>query len=110
MSRYSYEIFQLENVEENRARFFMSSEHQRTLGLDPREGVYKKTYAGEIDAANAIDALDKLYYEFNVNRPIDFYGHSLSVSDVVRLNGDDWYVDPFSFYCIKERIKEAGHD
>lgn len=108
MSRYDYEIYQLACVEENRARHFTSTEHQKTLGLDPREGVYKKTYAGEIDADNAIDALNKLYFEFNMNRPKDFSGHSLSVSDIVRLNGDDWYVEPIGFNCIEERDKEEN--
>lgn len=55
---------------------------------------YKKVYNGTIDAEeNTIKTLEKIYSVFNSSRPKDFKGHSLSISDVVELNGEKYYVD-----------------
>ena len=43
----------------------------------------------------------QLYQKFNCARPLDYHGHSLSVSDVIMLNQDGkisaHYVDSISF-------------
>ena len=39
---------------------------------------------------------------FNIDRPDDFKGHSLSISDVVVANGKPYYVDTFGFKELKE--------
>ena len=55
---------------------------------------YKQVYDGNIDAEeNVIGTLEKIYSVFNASRPKDFKGHSLSVSDVVELDGEKYYVD-----------------
>ena len=56
---------------------------------------YKHVYSGEIESENV---LEDIFVIFNIERPDDFYGHSLSVSDVVALKGpgdDRWRW----FYC-----------
>ena len=35
----------------------------------------------------------ELFELFNLNHPKDFHGHSLSVSDIVELNGVNYYCD-----------------
>ncbi len=54
--------------------------------------------------------LDDLYYEFNMRRPLDFRGHSLSVSDVVVLHQDGmdkaFYVDSFGFSELPDFLIE----
>ena len=107
---FRYEILQLECIEENWKRFFVSTEHQRTLRLDPRDGVYKKMWEGETDGETAEDVLEKLYMTFNVDRPEGFEGHSLSVSDVIRLDGDDYYINPYGFECIRTREEKENGD
>lgn len=37
--------------------------------------------------------LEDLYFIFNERRPEDFEGHSMSVSDVVWIDGTYWYCD-----------------
>ena len=74
---FRYEILQLECIEENWKRFFVSTEHQRTLRLDPRDGVYKKMWEGETDGETAEDVLEKLYMTFNVDRPAALAAASL---------------------------------
>ena len=54
--------------------------------------------------------LDGIFEKFNIDRPADFTGHSLSVSDVVVLhqNGQDTahYVDRFGFKEVPEFLRE----
>ena len=52
---------------------------------------YNKVYAGEIleDLTNT-DILEKIFCIFNMRRPEDFKGHSLSVGDIVVLHEDDY--------------------
>ena len=103
---YSFEIYQLDHVEENRKRFFVRSEHQRTLGLDPAEGVYKKMWEDRIECSESevtLDILESIYSKFNLSRPEGFEGHSLSVSDIIKLDGVCWYVEPYGFSRIELR-------
>jgi len=37
--------------------------------------------------------LDDFFVEFNCFHPQDFHGHSLSVSDIVQVNGEYWFCD-----------------
>ena len=59
---------------------------------------YEKVYSGSLDAnENTIEeALEDIFTTFNINRPKDFKGHSLSVSDIVRLTIGDTY---YWYYC-----------
>ena len=101
-----FEIYQLDNVEENRKRFFVRSEHQRTLGLDPAEGVYKKMWEDRIvciENKDIKDILESIYSKFNLDRPKGFMGHSPSISDIIKLDGVCWYIEPYGFSRIEMR-------
>lgn len=52
---------------------------------------YNNVYEGEIleDLTNT-ELLEKIFYIFNMKRPDDFKGHSLSVGDIVVLHEDDY--------------------
>ena len=59
---------------------------------------YKQVYDGNIDAEeNVIETLEKIYLMFNLSKPNDFHGHSLSISDVVELDGEKYYVERFGW-------------
>ena len=59
---------------------------------------YKQVYDGNIDAEeNVVGTLEKIYLMFNLSKPNDFYGHSLSVSDVVELDREKYYVERFDW-------------
>ena len=48
----------------------------------------------EFDMMNSFDPrLDDVYEMFQDNRPSDFKGHSMSVSDVLRVGNDYYYCD-----------------
>lgn len=58
---------------------------------------YIRFYGGSTHAETVNEALEGLFVQFNMNRPEDFKGHSLSVSDVVTLNGIPYYCDSFGW-------------
>ena len=77
---------------------FMGTKFTNNMGLKIDRADYEKVYEGELTAS---DNLDRIYERFNINRPDDFFGHSLSVSDVIVLNNEEgrkaFYVDTFGF-------------
>ncbi|OCZ50864.1 YodL domain-containing protein [Dehalobacter sp. TeCB1] len=61
---------------------------------------YSEVYNGTTDG-NGHDVLDKLYGIFNLSPPNDFKGHSLSISDIVILNGEYWFCDSSNWMKIE---------
>ena len=68
---------------------------------------YESKYQGELKPG---ETLDTLYERFNIHRPENFTGHSLSVSDVIVLeSGGDkraFYVDSFGFCEVEDFFAE----
>lgn len=63
-----------------------------------RKSWYNEVYSGEIEPKGSVMAtLEELFRIFNMARPSDFKGHSLSVSDVVYLDGKYYYCDAFGY-------------
>ena len=67
--------------------------------------VYSSALSPALTANRTPEAiLEGLYTRFNLNRPDDFRGHSLSVSDVIALNlngqTECYYTDSFGFYKL----------
>jgi len=56
---------------------------------------YTLIYEGKVEPNenSNIDILEDLFYIFNMKHPSDFKGHSLSVSDIVELDGVCYYCD-----------------
>ena len=54
---------------------------------------YKEVYTGEIEGDDVDEVLEELFTIFNIKRPEDFHGHSMSVSDIVKIDGKHWYCD-----------------
>lgn len=80
-------------------------------GYDISEVRYDLIYVDEIGDMS----LDDIYTKFNMDIPKDYYGHSLSVSDVVVLNiGNErkaYYVDSYGFkelpdFFLNKEIKK----
>ena len=82
--------------------------------LDHYEAVYFANTPAYFYGMSNAEALEELYLTFNLRRPEDFRGHSLSVSDVVVLNREGqtgaFYVDRIGFKELSgflEQMKEA---
>ena len=54
--------------------------------------------------------LEDIFERFNINRPNDFHGHSLSVSDVIVINRmaetKAYYVDSFGFEELPDFVQQ----
>ena len=72
---------------------------------------YDLVYSASLPPMEARDQaaiLESLYVRFNLNRPEDFHGHSLSVSDVIALKQNGrltcYYTDSFGFQKLPDFI------
>ena len=94
---FCFEIYQLKDNDDLRDYHFSSYENLRTNRLKVEGKNYNKMYSGK----NTQNSLEGMFEEFNINRPSDFYGHSLSVSDVIVLRSGNaasaFYVDDIGF-------------
>ena len=59
---------------------------------------YKKVYEDEVtEMTDLFHILESIFEKFNHRHPSDFYGHSLSVSDVVNVDGINYYCDSYGW-------------
>ena len=102
----NYRIYQIESKAESAHGFMFSS-----LGMLDRLGLrdkmsldnYDMVYEGIMDGFD----LEKLFMMFQGRKPEGFKGHSLSVSDVVEVNGDFFYCDSYKWEKITFPKKET---
>lgn len=89
----TYMIYQLKRSEFHGKAFRGYAEVKEEYG-EPQEDWYDLMYWFDSDD---VYTNDELFEMFNLDRPIDFKGHSLSVSDVVGVGGRYWYCDDFGW-------------
>ena len=104
----SFSIYQLKGGNETLDYRFepLDSIHRNGLSVKPEN--YELVYEAPLTEK---DNLESIYTRFNVDRPADFTGHSLSVSDIVVLhqNGEDTahYCDRAGFSEVPEFLQPA---
>ena len=102
-------IYQLKDTEETRDIRFMAMDYLEMKGIPVSKENYTLVYTGELKEGMS---LEDIYTRFNIDRPVDFTGHSLSVSDVVVLHQDgentSHYVDAVGYREIPEFTKELS--
>ena len=104
----SFSIYQLKGGNETLDYRFepLDSIHRNGLSVKPEN--YKLVYEAPLTTK---DNLESIYTRFNVDRPADFTGHSLSVSDIVVLHqgGKDTahYCDRAGFSEVPEFLQPA---
>ena len=102
----SFSIYQLKGGNETLDYRFEPLDTIRNNGLSVKPENYEQVYTAPLTAK---DNLESIYTRFNVDRPADFTGHSLSVSDIVVLhqNGKDTahYCDRFGFSQVPEFLQ-----
>ena len=101
-----YSIYQIESDAPN-ARYikFSGLDFVRENNLCTMEGdlckldsdLYTKVYEGEVEGEDVEETLDSLYVKFQGRKPEGYTGHSLSVSDVIVLDGTAYYCDNYGF-------------
>ena len=99
----TYSILQLKGGDEQHDYRFAGLEELRKYGLYVDRENYDKVYGGRLKAG---ETLDDIYDKFNVARPDDFKGHSLSVGDIIEIRQNGRltanYVDDFGFEEIPD--------
>ena len=104
----SFSIYQLKGGNETLDYRFepLDSIHRNGLSVKPEN--YELVYEAPLTTK---DNLESIYTRFNVDRPADFTGHSLSVSDIVVLHQDGkdtaHYCDRTGFSEVPEFLQPA---
>ena len=100
----AFAIYQLRDHESPHDHRFLSMSQLQAAGLTVERANYAPVYTADISDAQSMTIpalLEDIFCRFNMERPEDFYGHSLSVSDIVALKVDGTvsahYVDRYSF-------------
>ena len=95
------QILQLKSTPELRNYMFTSMSLLEKLNLKVDLNNYNEVYVNDLYSSifsKNIDILEEIYQKFNVGqKPESYKGHSLSVSDIVVLDGVNYYVDSFGF-------------
>lgn len=102
----TFNIYQLKSGDALHYHRFTGLDQLKKEGLKVEYENYEKVYSGPWTRG---DKLEGIYERFNIDRPEDFTGHSLSVSDVVVLHrgGKDtsYYVDSTGFTELAQFIR-----
>ena len=106
----TFQIYQLKRSENTRELQFESYDRLKESGQTLNPDHYVKVYEAELTKGLS---LEDIYSRFNIDHPKDFYGHSLSVSDVVVLHKDGkdsaHYVDRFGYKDAPEFLKPQNY-
>ena len=110
-SEKQFGIYQITERDPEHDYRFMGLDYVEKKGMTVARADYDLIYAAPLTEK---DTLDGIYERFNIQRPADFTGHSLSVSDVVVLNDGStvkaYYVDSIGFAELPEFFKERNMD
>ena len=102
----SFSIYQLKGGDETLDYRFEPLDAIRRNGLSVDPANYELVYTAPLTEQ---DNLESIYTRFNIDRPADFHGHSLSVSDIVVLHQDGkdtaHYCDRFGFSQVPEFLE-----
>ena len=106
VGRDMFGIYQLRDGEDLHYHRFESLDRLEKSGLKVEKDNYRLVYIAPLQEGQT---LDDIFEEFNLFRPEDFTGHSLSVSDIVLLhkNGENqaMYVDSFGFRAVPQFLE-----
>ncbi len=96
----TYKIYQLKNDSQiaHGIKFFGLEELKKfgmmeKLTLD----IYNMVYVGEIEDGEITTVLNRIYSLFQGVKPEGFHGCSISVSDIVEMDGKYYYCDSYSW-------------
>ena len=110
-SEKQFGIYQITARDQEHDYRFMNLDFVKRHGMEVNRADYELIYVAPLTEK---DTLDGIYERFNIQRPADFTGHSLSISDVVVLNDGStvkaYYVDSIGFAELPEFFKERNMD
>ena len=94
-------VFQINTDRDNDRVCFIGTSGLVALHKEIKPEIYDKFWEGDL----SYEDLEDIYTVFNCRRPIDYRGRSMSVSDIVRIQGEGdkpeyWFCDNFGFKQI----------
>jgi hypothetical protein len=101
------EIYQIKSdIDENIYRkisFMRYDMVNDVIDLHKFRDYYKKVYEFTQDFESTSDQiiLDEIFAKFNIDRPDDFKGHSLSISDIVIIDDKAYFCDSWGWINIE---------
>jgi len=98
LSVITYRIWQPKNLQTH--GFLDWESYQRLVGptIDPI--AYDTVYEGALPTEDPTTILEALFAQFNLHRPNDFHGYSLSMGDIVWLEDTAYYCDTVGWLTI----------
>lgn len=110
----TYAIFQVKQDDDIRPMAFISYAQLQKRGEMPEPDHYELTYLAPLRPFHNRDTmLEDIYRKFNLDRPEDFTGHSLSVSDIVALRTGRQvsfhYVDTVGFAELHDFLRPENY-
>lgn len=110
-SEKQFGIYQITARDPEHDYRFMNLDFVKRHKMEVNRADYELVYTAPLTEN---DTLEAIYERFNIQRPADFTGHSLSVSDVVVLNDGKsikaCYVDSIGFAELPDFFKERKMD
>ncbi len=108
-SEYNCKIYQMKALDANATAIFRSyaflAKNNRLdkISADNYNLIYESTITAE---QTPEETMEKLFSSLQSDKPADYRGHSLSVSDVIVLNDTAYYVDFIGFKKLDDFITE----
>lgn len=110
-----YSIYQVKRGEEYSRLSFNSWNELKKFNLPFDKNNYEEVYGGYVSDVSRSQGrrviLDNIYTKFNIDRPEDFRGHSLSVGDVIELEDNNvssaFYVDSYGMADVTDLFLEV---
>lgn len=95
-------ILQLKDNDDLRIYHFASLNLLKDLNLEVDINNYNVVYVDNDFNIKSKDILDEIYILFQGSKPASYTGHSLSVADIIELDGEQYYVDSYGFTKLKK--------
>lgn len=110
-----YSIYQVKRGEEYSRLSFNSWNELKKFNIPFDKNNYEEVYGGYVSDVSRSQGrgviLDNIYTKFNIDRPEDFRGHSLSVGDVIVLEDNNvssaFYVDSYGMADVTDLFFEV---
>lgn len=85
---FKYVIYQIKDIEA--CEYAFRDYDPKKFNFKDYDKVYNHDISDELTDDKTFDTelCEKLFEIFNINKPADFKGHSLSVSDIIEINSD----------------------
>ena len=94
-----YKLYQIKDWENN-PYIFRGFNTAQKYGFNLKD--YEVVYSGEVPDDEVEKVLEDFFTLFNVYHPQDFTGRSMSISDIIELDGEYYYTESFGFKKITD--------